>query len=142
MNECIFQFAVLRYIHDPATEEFLNVGVVVYSKEARYLRALVSMKYSRLSNAFQEINGDHYRRIVNYIERSLAHRHHQFQQLELFNDLPLKLETILHQVLPPDDSSLIFGGYGGGIAVDLDAELNRLYKRLVEQYLEKDADYS
>ncbi len=45
MNEVPFQFAVLRYIHDPATQEFLNVGIVVYSKEARYIRAQVSSRY-------------------------------------------------------------------------------------------------
>jgi hypothetical protein len=142
MNEFAFQFAVLRYIHDPATEEFLNVGVVVYSREARYLRAVVNMRYSRLSDAFQEINGDHYRRVVHYIERCLAERHYRLQQLELFDELPAQIETILGQVLPAIDSSLVFGGYGGGITADLEAELNRLYKRLVERYTEREQDYS
>jgi hypothetical protein len=138
MNEFAFQFAVLRYIHDPVTEEFLNVGVVIYSKEARYLKSLVSMRYSRLSDAFQEINGEHYRRVVGYIERQLAKMHNQFQQLELFDEPPAQIEMILHQVLPPDDASLVFGSYGGGLTTDLDAQLYRLYERLVEKYMERE----
>ena len=133
MNEYAFQFAVLRYIHDPVTQEFLNVGVVVYSREARYLRASVSTRYSRLSDTFQGINGDHYRRLMSYIERRLVRMHNEFQQPELFEGLPSQIETVLHQILLPDDSSLAFGGYGGGLTDDLEAELTRLFGRLVER---------
>jgi len=138
MNEYTFQFAVLRYIHDPVTQEFLNVGVAVYSREARYLKASVSSKYSRLSDAFQGINGDHYRRLIGHIERYLVRMHNQFQQLELFEELPSHIEKLLHQVLPLDDSSLVFGGYGGGLTDDLEAELARLFGRLVERYMERE----
>ena len=34
------------------------------------------------------------------------------------------------------DSSLVFGGYGAGLATDLDEELTWLYHRLVERYAE------
>lgn len=138
MKEHAFQFAVLRYIHDPVTQEFLNVGVVVYSRESRYLKASVSTQYSRLSDAFLGINGDHYRRLVSYIERQFVRMHSQLQQLDLFEDLPSSIEVLLHQVLPPDDSSLVFGGYGGGLTDDLEAELIRLFERLVERYIERE----
>lgn len=127
-----FQYAILRYIHDPVTQEFLNVGIVLYSKEARYLKARMSTKFSRLSKTFPEINGDHYRRVTNYIQQTLSRTSEGLSQPNLFDDLPAKIETILHQVLSPDDSSLIFSGYGGGLTANLDAELDRLYQRLVE----------
>lgn len=137
MKDFSFQYAILRYIHDPVTQEFLNVGIVIYSKEARYLKAWMNTRFSRLSRTFLEINGAHYRQIISYIQRSLSHIYTNFSQSNLFDELPTKIETILEQVLPPDDSSLVFGGYGGGLAANLDAELDRLYTRMVERYEEK-----
>ena len=138
MSEHTFQFAVLRYIHDPVTQEFLNVGIVVYSREARYLKASVSTRYSRLSDAFQGINGEHYRRVVTHIERRIAWVQGQTQQPKLLGEPPDKLESILSRVLLPDDSSMAFGGYGSGLSEDLDAELARLHHRLVAKYAEKE----
>lgn len=137
MNENSFHYAVLRYVHDPATEEFINVGIVVYSAEARYIKARISTRYSRLSCTFQSINGEHYRRITTYIERSIAQRHINFQQPSLWDALPEQLVSLLNQILPPDDASLVFAGYGSGLTSDLDAELDYLYDRLVERYTER-----
>jgi len=141
MNEYAFQFAVLRYIHDTVTQEFINVGVVVYSREAYYIRARVSQRYSRLSKAFQGINGEYYRHLVSHIERVFGRMHHKFQsqqQLEQLDDFPPQIEIALQQVLPADDSSLVFGGLGGGLTSDLDVELDRLYERLVGRYIERE----
>jgi len=135
MSEHAFQFATLRYMHDPVTQEFLNVGIVVYSKESKYVGVAVSRKYARLSNAFEQISGSHYRRIVGHLERRLLQMNREIQQPRLFDDFPPQIEDLLARVLPPDDSSLIFGGYGGGLTEDLDAELARLYRRLVEYYV-------
>jgi hypothetical protein len=52
----------------------------------------------------------------------------------MFDDYPDTLEALLKKVLPPDDSSLKFGGFGGGLVDDLDSELARLFYRLVEKY--------
>jgi hypothetical protein len=35
-----YSFSVLRYVHDPVTQEFVNIGVAVFSPEARYFRAI------------------------------------------------------------------------------------------------------
>lgn len=137
-EEYAFQFAILRYIHDTVTQEFINVGVVVYSRGQRYIKARVSQRYRRISDAFQGINGDFYRHIVSYVERSFMRLHQEFQNQKLdgLDDFPAQIEIALQQVLPPDDSSLRFGGIGGGITDDLDVELDRLYERLVERYIE------
>jgi hypothetical protein len=143
-----FQYAVLRYIHDLVTQEFLNIGVVVYCKEAHYFKAKISQKYRRLSNTFLSINGEYYRRVANHIYHQIgkiqsqirAHSNGEANQLAFFGELPDPIEVLLAQVLTPDDSSITFSGYGGGLTDDLEAELSRLYDRLVEQYTEKE-DY-
>ena len=137
MSEYLYQFAVLRYVHDPVTEEFLNIGIVVYSPEARYLKALINHNYGRLSDAFQKVNGTFYRKLTQSLENRLNYMHEKLSQGQLF-DQPLdRLEILLGQILPPDDSSLRFSGFGGGISADLDGVLAALYQRLVTHYIEK-----
>jgi hypothetical protein len=33
-------FSALPYVHDPVTQEFVNIGVAAFSRDARYFRAL------------------------------------------------------------------------------------------------------
>jgi Protein of unknown function (DUF3037) len=47
-----FTYTVLRYVHDIATGEFVNMGVVLYAPEARYVSALCNPRYGRLSKMF------------------------------------------------------------------------------------------
>lgn len=133
--ETVFQYAILRYVHDPVTQEFLNVGVVVYAPQARYLDCLVTTRYARLSDAFAGINGEHFRRQVNYVERRLQQLSQQQAQLGLFEDHQPGIQTVLRQVLNDDDSSLVFGGYGSGLTDDLSEQLRSLFARLVERYV-------
>lgn len=137
MTEYLYQFAVLRYVHDPVTEEFLNIGVVVYAPEAYYLKALINHNYSRLSNAFQKVNGAFYRRLTQSLENRLNLMNHQLSQGQLFEQAPTNLELLLAPILPSDDSSLRFGGIGGGLSTDLDGALTALYQRMVTYHTEK-----
>lgn len=138
MSEVPFQFAVLRYIHDPATEEFINVGVAVYSREERFLKAKISQKYQRLSDTFlsANVNGSYYRRIANSLENAILRLHRRYQNELALEELPAQIESVLAQVLTPDNSSLVFGRFGGGVTDNLTEELIYLYQRLVERYTE------
>ena len=138
MNEYPFQFAVLRYIHDPATQEFMNVGVALYSKEARFLEARINTRYGRLSKAFlTQVNGSHYRRVTSHLSRAIERIHGRYQNEFPFEELPAQIEVVLSQILSPDDSSLVFGGFGAGLAEDLNEELAHLFDRLVERYVDR-----
>ena len=46
-----YSFSVLRYVHDPVTQEFINIGVAVFSPEAKYLRAICTTSYGRITRA-------------------------------------------------------------------------------------------
>lgn len=137
MTEYLYQFAVLRYVHDPVTEEFLNIGVVVYAPEAHYLKALINHNYSRLSNAFQKVNSAFYHRLTQSLENRLNLMNQQLSQGQLFEQAPARLELLMEQILPLDDSSLRFSGFGGGLSSDLDGTLTALYQRLVTYYIEE-----
>ncbi len=49
-----FTYTVLRYVHDIATGEFVNVGVALYAPEAKYVSALCNPRYSHLSKMFAD----------------------------------------------------------------------------------------
>jgi hypothetical protein len=128
-----YSYSVLRYIHDPITEEFVNVGVALYSGDAKFLKALCTHNYGRITRMFTRIEGDRYRQLINYIESKVN---------AIGNDLPSKLpfepglaiEALLAKILPRDDSSIQFSPAGVGLSTDLERTLGELYERYVEQY--------
>lgn len=133
MTKIPYSFSVLRYIHDPVTQEFANVGVAVYSRQARYLDAICTATYGRISNMFGEIDGNRFRQTTRYIQERLRNIGG-----ELLKGLPFEtsktIEGILATVLPPDDSAFQFSPAGTGVSHDLDKELKDLFVRFVERY--------
>lgn len=129
-----YYFSILRYVHDTVSQEFVNIGVVVYSKEARYLRAHCTTHYARISSLFTKIDGNRFRSLTRYIQ----------DQVNAIGDglasgLPFDpartMEQLLARVLPPDDSALQFSAPpGAGLSRDLDKTLADLFERYVERY--------
>ncbi len=50
-----YSFSILRYIHDPVTHEFVNIGVALYSPEAGFLRSICTTHYARITQLFTKI---------------------------------------------------------------------------------------
>jgi len=44
-----FHFSLLRFVYDPLTQEFLNIGVVLFSPESNFLQARFTNRYGRIS---------------------------------------------------------------------------------------------
>ncbi|MBP6600902.1 MAG: DUF3037 domain-containing protein [Verrucomicrobiales bacterium] len=49
MNLEPYSFCFLRYVHDPLSAEFVNVGVVLWAPQSRYLGYQFPLNYRRLS---------------------------------------------------------------------------------------------
>lgn len=132
-----FQFAVLRYIHDSFTGEFLNVGVAFYCQNPAFFKVRLLQKYSRITNAFPLADGEFYRRYISSLQTKFDRVAEKVnsEQTTLEPWLPDRIEELLNQVLPPDDSSIQFGELQGGMTDDLDATYEDVYKRLVETHL-------
>lgn len=134
-----YTFSVLRYVHDPVTAEFVNIGVALYAPAAKYLNAICTSHYRRLSVVFEPIDGDHFRQITRFLES-----HIEMLGQKLNSELPLvnppkNIEDVLAQVLPPDDSAIQFSTAGGGFTSDPEKTLDELYVRYVERYVSKAA---
>jgi len=129
-----YNFSVLRYVHDPTTQEFVNIGVAVFSAEAKYLQAKCTWNYGRIADMFQEIDGARFRQISRFIQDRICAAG-QTQESALPFVPNLNIEQALARILPPDDSAIQFSKPGVGLSSDLDRTLSELYKRHVEQYL-------
>lgn len=128
-----YSFSVLRYVHDAVTQEFINIGVAVFSPEARYLRAICTTRYRRITQMFQRIDGEHFRQITRHIENQICAAGRDYESALPFEAAPA-IEHLLARVLPPDDSAIQFSKSGVGLSADLDRTLSELYQQHVEQY--------
>jgi hypothetical protein len=132
-----YSFSVLRYIHDVVTGEFINVGVVLFAPDQRFLSCLCSQRYGRLSKMFLNVDGSHYRQVLEYIQNRIKEEGER-----LINELPLEklpesVSGFTSRILPVDDSALQFSPEGYGISDNPSKTLENLYLRHVEQYCEK-----
>lgn len=128
-----YSFCVLRYVHDPITQEFVNIGVALFSSEARFLRAVCTMNYGRISDAFQKIDGQQFRQTARYIQDQICALG-QLRESALPLDSEINLESILATILPRDDSAFQFSKVGVGISSNLQQTLLDLFQRHVEYY--------
>jgi hypothetical protein len=129
-----FYFSLLRYVYDPLTQEFVNIGVVVYSPANSFLRATFTSRYGRISRMFGRIDGASFRSTVSYIERKLTDVNERMTQGLLFRDPKESLDSILNEVLPPDDTAIRFAFGGVGMTEDLPQTLDELFRRYVVRY--------
>ncbi len=136
-----YTYTVLRYVHDTATGEFVNVGVALYAPEARFLRAQCRTTYGRLAKTFPGMDGKAFQATMRFIcgafdRLSLESLGDSQQRLPL-EGLPKSVAEFAHQVLPADDSSLQWSATGSGLTEDAASTLERLYAKLVMGYEEK-----
>lgn len=126
-----YTYTVLRYVHDIATGEFLNVGVAMLAPEPRFVDTLCRTSFARLRSVFPSLDGDSFRSAMRHI----THSFERFRQ-ELRDQLPLRdarsgVMSFAHAVLGPDDSSLQWSPMGSGISSDPARTLEQLYERFV-----------
>jgi hypothetical protein len=128
-----YSFSVLRYVHDPVSMEFINIGVAVFSPEERYLRAICTTNYGRITHMFSKIDGQRFRQLSRAVQDRILVVGQDYESGLPFEAAP-NIDYLLTKVLPPDDSAIQFSNAGVGVSADLDRTLNELYQRHVEYY--------
>lgn len=134
-----YTYTVLRYVHDVLTGEFVNVGVLLYSPDAAFLRVRCTTGYARLSQFFGSVDGRSLLRLLRYIENAadeLADR--LFINLR-FEGLPKDAQACAHLLIPPDDSAVQFGELGIGLTDDPEETLVAIFDRFVTRYTQRPA---
>ena len=136
-----YSYAILRYVHDTATSEFVNVGVAVYCADERFFEVSCRSTIGRLSEMFPDIHASAFRSLMRHIsKRFKAIGEVMGPQLAL-EDQGCDLEEILRSVLPKDDSALIWSPVSAGLTVDPKKTLDDLFVRYVAKYDHKMAPH-
>jgi hypothetical protein len=129
-----YHFSVLRYVFDALTQEFVNIGVVVYAPEHRFIRAMCTTHYSRVSKMFGRIDGTSFRSVTRFIQDSIDVLNEKMERGALFMNSEQKLASMLAKVLPEDDSAIRFVDGGVGITENPGQTLSMLFGRYVTKY--------
>ncbi len=121
-----YQYQILRFSYDKITEEFINVGIVLYAPKENYINIKTTNKYKRISD-FYMISANKYFSAIKSVEKSLKDYIHKAELTD-------NLEFITNNVLSVDDSALQFSKTYCGITNDLDNLSEELYDRYVDRY--------
>lgn len=132
-----YTYTVLRYVHDTATGEFVNVGVALYAREARYASAQCRTTHGRLSKTFPGMDAEAFKGVMRYVQSRLEEMGDDIRTELPLSGLPESVMAIAHRVLPPDDSSLQWSPAGSGLTEDPAQTLENLFDRLVTRYDER-----
>ena len=131
-----YEYCVVRYSHDPAAGESLNLGVVLYSRDAAFLQARLQTRYARLSAAFPAFDGEQHVKVLDRLERGIESGRGQVAQatdpdaLPLL-DVPESLSSIVNPLWEDQGLSYRLGPSLCGASDDLEDALNALFDRFV-----------
>jgi len=125
-----FQYQVLRFLPDRVSEEFLNMGVVVYDPRSGKLAVEFIEKTGRLPQIFPESNTRNVLRTIKHISsrlKAIANQLTKEIQFEKFTEI----SDITTKALPKDDSALFFTVPENILDIDIDAVSTYLFDRLI-----------
>jgi hypothetical protein len=126
-----YSYVVLQHVPDPGAGEALNVGVIVFSRQARFLKLRADSRYERLSQAFARFDGVSFR-------SAIANLHLVFKKADrTLNDRPLfdndrTFADWLTALVPDIGASISFSAPRHGLASSLENEVDLLFERMVE----------
>lgn len=128
-----YSYCVLRYVHDVATGESINVGVLVYLPETRTLEAHCRRTIKRLKDAFPDLRRDAFLDSIHSIERSakqLARAHKTEGELTSAKSVG----DFASAIGKPTDSSFQWAPVASGYTRRPEDIASQLFERYVARY--------
>lgn len=131
-----YEYIVIRYVHDPMTQEFINIGVVLYCLDKMRVVVRANMDCSRISKMFGAIDTQQYQRLIKEIKDCVGELNARLATPLPYPDVEVRpiLHDLLPSVWPIDDSSIRFSQIGVGITPNTEEQLDKLYNRMVMRY--------
>ena len=106
----LYEYAVIRFVPKVEREEFINMGIVLFSKQAKYLKSLYTIDENKLKLFSSELD-------MNCLKEGLQ----VFDKICMGNKEGGAVKSSCIQVSRPHP----------GFSTDLDKTLERLFKELV-----------
>jgi hypothetical protein len=146
-GEINYQYQILRYRHDAVSGEFVNIGIVFFDADSRFLCARITEKQERIarffgsaSSAFLLSTTKHIENEFNQIAERLADAQTIIMREALSGHVidPLlmcrSITEITSSVLPINDNGLFFSEVHKGWHYDHQNAFNETYYRLIGKY--------
>jgi hypothetical protein len=127
-----YQYQIIRYVHDHFTGEYVNVGVVAYSNEDRFLGSKTTSRYLRIKNMFPNANG---KMVIQLLNKFNSRLKKVADELSGFFPPSSSLDQITSSIMIKDNNALQFSEVKRGIDIDIESALNDLYNSQVERYI-------
>lgn len=130
MNKFEYTYCLVKYVHNPAAGEMLNIGVLLFSEEVKQIVGKFEIHFDRLSSAFANFDGDHYRFVIRNLEHSISQLNDRFKPA-LFQREFEDIKGIFRLLVPDLGLSIQFGSVLAGITNDLENESEHIFNRLI-----------
>lgn len=130
MNKFGYTYCLVKYVHNPAAGEMLNIGVLLFSEESKQIVGKFEIHFDRLSSAFANFDGDHYRFVIRNLEHSISQLNERFKP-SLFETEFKDIKGIFRSLVPDLGLSIQFGNVLAGITNNLENEAEHIFYRLI-----------
>ena len=133
-----YTYTVVQYVHDPGAGETMNIGVLLFAPEKHFLRAEFCHTYERLSKAFVDFDGDHFKRAVRRFEQAISRLADRWTTgLFAETDAPADVGVVAKTIWPDREMSFRYGEVLTGLSEDLEETLTSIFQRMVTSQYEK-----
>ena len=128
-----YHFAILRYVHDVSTEEFVNIGVAMWIPGRSKLLFRVNERCGRLFSFFKNVDKPSYRRMVRNLKRAadLKWGSDNVSPAYLFKNTANHPFEIFHAIVREDASCFQWSRLMSGITHDVERRFEELFEEFV-----------
>ncbi|UWS06406.1 DUF3037 domain-containing protein [Phaeobacter inhibens] len=136
-----FGYCLLQYEHNPWLKERMNIGVVLFSLDAGFLKLKTRGWSGRVLDSYPDIQRANFTESLNQIERSFINfERRELKEPGFFPDAtvsdvlskPERQAFCISQFLSPDlDTSFRWAIGGVGVCVSLETKLEQIFQRFV-----------
>ena len=124
-----YTYTLLRYMPDIATGEFVNLGLLLFSKENNFVTFRLVKTTKRITQVFPKTNGRNLQSLLKSLTKVSEKLHYEVTGLDIGGHKNA-LEAA-ERILPNDDGALQWGPIGSGKTNDLEESATKLFTRLV-----------
>ncbi len=136
-----YTYSILKYVHDIATGEFVNVGVALYCQEKNYFNVILRTTVGRVADLFPDVKADAFKVLMKRLTKRFKELNKVYSTQIDFCDRHDNLEEILRSITPKDDSAIVWSNASFGLTDHPQKTLEKLYARYVSKYDNKKAQH-
>jgi len=129
-----YSYSILKYVHDVATGEFVNVGVALHCRKDNYFNVSFRTTVGRISEFFPDVKTDAFRLLMKGMNKRFKELRDIYSSPMNFGEKCDSLEDIIRSITPKDDSALVWSKISVGLSSEPQQTLEKLYARYVTKY--------